>query len=180
MSLLSLTVSIFLVIMGFYLFMRTSVQSRKQQQVISQSVVAELYASELIELFRAMGAGGLSDYFEDNPRNASFSPYFYCAHINLMDRESGTLLNEDPLAALPYSILDAGASAFRGNRFYQIQVIDIKTLTLNLDFCRHSADTAPDLGADERFLVTVGVSWIPRGKKRSDVKRVVLSMVIPK
>ena len=135
--------------------------------------------------------------FSKNPIDSKLEPYKLCAHINLLNRDDGVILNEDPLARLPPITLDGNTAKTKANRYYQIQIANIKgddkndAITVNKDRCANTAKdlylngNAPakgetvELGPDERFVITVGVSWLQRDKKGDNVRQVVLSSLIP-
>lgn len=171
---------------------------------VENTVVAEIYATELLELFRSMGSADLAGYLANNPYRPPLNPsgscsgctnctepacaacrqcerYFLCAHINILDRASagGTVVNPDPLAALPANnLLDGNTPATKANRFYQVQVIDPITLAADASVC--TSNTASiSLLASQRFFVTVGVTWVPHGKTVADSERIVMSALIP-
>jgi hypothetical protein len=71
--------------------------------------------------------------------------------------------------------LDDGVN--KANRFYQIFVVNVDTMDIQTTYCNNNAITMPPLSPNERFLITVGVSWVPHG--RIEVKRMVLTTLIP-
>ncbi len=99
-------------------------------------VVAEVYASELLELFRAMPTADLLAYLQTNPADDTLPPYYFCADINLLDRATGARLNPDPVATLDTTPLDWAETAnLKPNRFYRVNIINIKTLAINTARC---------------------------------------------
>lgn len=155
---------------------------RTQTVAQKKTLMAEALASELLEFFRAQTTKSLRNQLRKNPvTNTTANPYYLCSHINLLDRTKNMIVNEDPIAQLSSTLLDGASKA---NRFYQVFVVDAATLTINSSACNLTAasifvsgetpsGTTPyTLTANERFMVTVGVSW---GKD----KRVVSSILIP-
>ncbi len=151
----------------------------KQQMVLlHETLVAEFYATELLEFFRAQSKNALRTYLTNKP-------YRFCAHINILDRQGAihSILNPDNIALLPSpNYLDGSTPATESNRYYQIQTIDLATFELNggsgKPRCGESFGTS-SLLPNESYLVTVGVSWIPKRNSISSVKRVVMSTLIP-
>lgn len=170
-SLLSTIVTSLLVALsmgGFSLALASALDSRRQ---VTESVKAELAAVELLEFFQSLTATELRTVLSTNRANGSTAPldlYRLCSHANLLDRDSGSALNPDPLAEINPSV-----RLQQANRFYQVQVINTQTQTLVDAKCNQTAATAV-LNPNERFLVTVGVSW--EGPKK--VQRVALSGVV--
>jgi len=178
-SLLNIVLSVVIVAGAFVAFNRGLMSLENRTLRARQSLVAETQAMELLELFRSFSTAHLKDYLSTNPVSASFGAYPLCSGINLIDRGSGNILNEDPIATLPSSNLPTHeSSALHPNRFYQIQVVDAVTLAVNKDACAETAATVT-LGADDRFMISVGVSWVPNGKKPEEVRRVVMSTLLP-
>lgn len=137
---------------------------------------AEIYASELLETFRAWKGQWLWNYLKTNPVDTRFGAYPLCTRINLLDRASGKIVNEDPVAQLPpANALDLGTK--NANRFYQVHVVDKTTLQPKSALCSKTAVTGTFDAATDRLLVTVGVSWIP--KTQTQPKRIVLATILP-
>jgi hypothetical protein len=196
-QILFLVVASVIVLLGVLYFSKSIVYSREQSAQLNQAVIAELYAAELLELLRSHTPDQLKTKMSKNPVEASQKPYKFCAHVNLLNRKDGFMLNADPIADLPPSVLDGPTKEAKANRYYQIQIADIKgtdkddSITVNKDLCKYTAeeiylngDTAKggekvELKLDERFVLTVGVSWLARDKKGDTVKQVVLSSLIP-
>lgn len=196
-QILYLIIASVIVIMGVLYFAKSLIYSREQSAQLNQSVIAESYAVELLELLRSHSPEQLKSNFSKNPIDSKLDPYKFCAHINLLNRNDGVLLNEDSLATMPPTILDGNSSKTKANRYYQIQVANVKgdakndSIIVNKDLCKNTAkeiylngDTPAkgetiELGTDDRFIVTVGVSWLQKDKKGDNVKQVVLSSLIP-
>lgn len=153
---------------------------------------AETYASELLEFFVSHTSDQLKRYLEINPvdglSTGGLGAYPLCSHVNILDRVRGAVLNSDPIAELPV-FNDAGAPiGLKANRFFQVQIVDMTTMNVRRDICDKTArqiflfGRAPAAGEttglaeNERFLITVGMTW-PGG--RNNIERVVLSTVIP-
>jgi len=186
-TLLSFAMATLIAASGFVHLGRTSVDARRQASLLHETVIAEAHATELVEFFRSFTTKELMSYLSRNPFSGH-APYTLCAHINILDRQTGQIFNEDPLAELPLngplSQLDKRYSA---NRNYRIQVVNLKTMKIRKEVCGEAASNlsyslpAPGklaLLPEEKFLVTVGVSWIPSGRTVSNVKRVALSAVL--
>ena len=184
---------------GFLYFGRSILSSRKQSLNLHEAVVAESYATELLEFFRSHSDTELKKYLEKNPITGSAATkklYKLCAHINILDRKGNKLLNEDPIAALPLNSLDGITPDTRANRWYQVQVANITgdaakdEIKIRKDLCAATAKEISFNGQpkaaflltnDEKFLVTVGLSWYGKGKnpEEKELKRVVLTTVLP-
>lgn len=196
-SLISVLLSVFAILVGFVWFARSQSSAGRASAGLQSNLVAEAYATELLEYFRSQTPDRLKANLATNPISATDAPYPLCAHVNLLDRPDTTaaktiLLNEDPLAALPVpNALDGSDARRAANRFYQVQVVNLKTLAVRKDLCGLTAaqtllfgraPTGMETGSftvDDRFLVTVGVSWVPKDRNADDVKRIALTAVIP-
>ncbi|MBY0369378.1 hypothetical protein K2X33_01745, partial [bacterium] len=135
-------------------------------------------ASELAEFFVSHKPERLRANLSTNPVNGTFGAYKFCAHINLLDRTTGNILNRDPLADIPQpSTLSAAADSHYVNRFYIVNILDMTTLTTR-DVCNKAfSDNTVTLANTERYMVTVGVTWKRLGT--NDLQREVVSAVIP-
>lgn len=161
-------------------YMRATKQVSKQRTASRQLVTAELLAQELSEAFRSLESGAtLRNYFQTNPVNGTLSPYLLCAHINVLDRNNNSVLNPDPRADLAASTLDGGSPKLRANRYYQIQVIDLNSMTVDPSFCGKKITDPPALSANQRYLISVGVSWVPKEAGLADLKTVSLATLLP-
>lgn len=165
------------------LIVSQSLRNTKGRVPFDQALQARLYATELLELFRAHTNATLRTYLSTNPVNAMLAPYPLCAQINLVNRATRTIINSDPIATLPALIADINIIPSVNNtqpamnRFYQVQVIDIVTMAINKNVCNFNALTMGALGANERFLVSVGVTWYP--PQSVNIERVILTTVLP-
>lgn len=147
------------------------------QQHSQERLIADGYATELLELLRSYSTADLVNYLKTNPAGGA-SPYPFCAHVNILNRATNKIYNRNPIAELPENPLDGPKG--KANRFFQVRVVDMKTLAVkNNPYCAQNAQTMTALAADDRLLVTVGVSWIPKTGK-AGVQRVALSTVLPK
>lgn len=194
-SVISSLISMVILLVVALQFSRSVASVRKLNSQIQQNLQFGMYASELVEYFRSMRPNQVFAHLGVNPVTGAtdvHSLYKLCAHINVLDRESGILANSDSIAALPEGLTRQKSKTnfdTRPNRFYIVQIVNLKTLQVNKTFCDRttrkpggSLMTTGDLGPDERIQVTVGVSWVtPSGPESSQgaVERVVLTTVIP-
>ncbi len=200
-GIISVLISVLIIISATVFFAQGSVSARKQSKLLHDQSLATAFATELMEFLRSHTDDRLREYLGINPftRNGTCPtclPYKLCSHINLLDRNAGVLLNEDPIAALPSSVLDGPNSKLAPNRWYQVQVVDLARniggglgdMNIRKDLCGISAKDikfkggtggALELKTSEKFLVTVGVSWIPKNGSVADVERVVLTSILP-
>jgi hypothetical protein len=176
------------------------VKGRKAVRIFEARNAAEDFCAELMEFFVGFTSAQLAGYLRrDPPQFSALIPaHPLCAHVNLLDRTATlaagpeVLRNADPLAALPVNTLIENNQSFkfRANRFYQVMVVDSTTLAPNPAACGRIANptnTAPCgvrgasdyvLCAAERFMVAVGVSFVPTGKDETGVERVSLSAMV--
>lgn len=114
-----------IVALAVFYFGQFYASARKIVQVREEEYIAGTYAAELLEFFRSLTGNQLKTYLSENPFKTtscpSCAPYFLCSHINLLDRNSGVTVNEDPLAALPPTSLDGKTATTKTNRYYQVQ-----------------------------------------------------------
>lgn len=176
------------------------VKGRKSVRVFEARNAAEDFAAELLEFFVGFTTLQLGGYLRRNiPQfSALVQRHPLCAHVNLLDRTATLptgpqiIMNADPLAALPANsvIENAQSSKFRANRFYQVMVVDSTTLAPNPAACGRIPDpnNAVPCGvrgvsdyvlcAGERFMVAVGVSFVPFGKDETSLERISLSAMV--
>lgn len=162
------------------LYVGSLLRQTRQAKAHSEKVLAELYASELLEAFASLQTGAkLKTFLGVNPVSSSLSPYFLCSHINVLDRASNRILNSHPVAEgeLRLGNFDV-SSKTRANRFFSVQVINIQTLQVEPSFCSYHINSAPALATNQRYLLTVGVSWVPEGERVEQVREVALSHVL--
>ena len=61
-----------------------------------------------------------------------------------------------------------------------VQVVNIEDMSLVETYCGQGFDTMPALAENHRFLITVGVTWVPKFQAEElAVDRVVVSTVLP-
>ncbi len=159
-----------------------------------ETVVADAYASELLELFRSETPTGFEAHLITNPVNSSLGAYPLCAQINIADTStSGNILNRDPLADIVSAPITSGSSTLLPpyreiatatgpgqnlpNRFYQAQVVDMTTLQVDTSYCGQTITPTFSLGTNETYLVTVGVTW--NSVTQNKIRSVVVSDVLP-
>ncbi len=70
--------------------------------------------------------------------------------------------------------------ANRANRYYQVDVINMNTMELNKRWCNLPVASSSELAIDERYLVTVGVTWRPGAELRNETMHVATTTIIPK
>lgn len=147
---------------------------------LRRSVRAGNYATELAEMFRSWDSSARLLAYLKTPV-APAKPAELCAHVNLLDRVNGKVLNEDPMARLPDAALGATEASFAApSRSYRVHVVDALTLQPDMSFCGALPAAAPPLGPNQRFLVTVTVSWVPPGSDLGNMKHVAVSTMLPK
>ncbi len=173
---------------------------RKASRKMEIKSVAENYAAELLETFLAFTTGQLAGFMSRAPAYAQptalVPPYPLCAHVNILDRAATpaggppTVLNPDPIAALPLNIPlgNLASPKFVPNRYYQVVVVDPVTLAINPNACGRLPSADPPCGVlptgrysicpNERFLVSVGVSFVPMGRTETDVERVAFTALV--
>lgn len=177
---------------ALFFYQRGFINVKRKSLSFSQRLLADLSVSELAEFFRSQSPAAILNYLAATPTAAS--PYPLCAHINIMDRAGNHLVNRDDLAALGPSWLDSGATfnlhgtTYNGmaNRFYQVFVVDASTMQIVSAHCNQTAAqlvTAGGLVGNEKLLVAVGVSWIPKSYSgdtlASIVNKASASVLIP-
>lgn len=185
MSLVEALVAVFFLAIAFVGASESWYSSYKLDSDHQDTLLAEAYSLELLEFFRSFRPRRLSAYFGVNRFDPNANPplaaYTLCAHINLLDRTNAfaNILNADPLAQMPVSRLDGNGVLAQANRYYQIHVINMDDFTVNVGRCNTRTGVGFNLLANERFLITVGISWIGTGKESGKVKRVVFSTILP-
>ncbi len=211
-TLISIVIGSVIFICSLLAYSSTSLYSRKSLKNLNETLVAEMYAAELLEFFRSMSCSQLQNHLNINPSvpqctNPGFrlanpalcSPYYLCSQINILNRTTGIISNPDGLAELPAMALDnpVGGNPTKPNRFYMLQVVTLfgnqvspvpqvcspggpNPLRPDQICCKGQVGCPYVLGTDNsRFLVTVGVSWVPKLNTISKVKRVVLTTILP-
>ena len=155
---------------GLHVSMRASSNA---ESLTLEKVQSEQFASELLEYFRSLSSAQLKDYLNNSPGP---TVYDLCSHINIIDPSQKsscalTILQPDTRAELPISELGNPGSCTvvpcagnpqtncyvnsGPNRFYQVQIVDLEN-----NLAARCGTTATALGPNERYLVTVGVSWL--------------------
>lgn len=179
-TLISVAIASIILVLGVLYFQRSSNSLRKIAAQADDKLIADAYAAELLDLFRGYSTDDLLNYLKTNPTGAG-TAYPLCAHVNLLDRTTGKVLNRDPIAALPpENLLEGVGPTKKANRFYQVHIVDMSTLTIKKSpFCNQNANTLGARAAHDRLMVTVGVSWVPNGAPVAAVRRVVMSTVLP-
>lgn len=178
LTLISVLVASVILAIGVLIFAQVEGLGRKKTLELEQTALAEFYGGELLELFRSHTQASFQSFLR-NSSNPDRRDFLYCSHMNLLDRTNNKILNPDTVADLPPSLLDGGAPTTRANRYYQVFIVNAADdLLYDNNVCnkkyRNDAPTAT-----QRYLVTVGVSWIPKGKTAQNAKRVVLTTLIP-
>lgn len=192
MSIIGGVVAAVITMLAVFCFSKSLISYRKSAIGVRDTQIAEAYAAELLEFFRSHKSDQLKEYLKLNPIGGGLEPYPFCAHVNILDRTADKIVNEDPLAALPTFTGLPGSGNLRANRYYQVQIVNVKTLAVNKARCADTAKSiylngripvAPNetiaLSSEERFLITVGVTWVAQRMNKEDVKRVVLTTLIP-
>ena len=176
LSLIELMASLAITSVGLILFTSSGTRLSNASRRLKDYIAAEALGMEVLELFRSQTSARFQQYLQTS---GTAGPYLLCSHNNILDRVSGTVTNPDPLADLPSVTLGENSSPkLSPNRFVLVEVVDMTTMQPNIADCLLDATTVV-LGPNERFYVTVGVSWIPKGKNVADVTRVVMSTIIP-
>lgn len=171
------TMAAFAIVAGaFTLYLSSTARNHASVRRYQDLANATQFATELIELFRSMSSTQMNTYLFTNAAKFTAGNVPLCAHINILDRSSGTIVNPDVLATLPPNPLDRTTPATNSNRYYQVNVVDATSLAINTAACN---GTVPYVfGANERFLVTVSVTFIPIGKTVASVERAVVSTLL--
>lgn len=164
---------------GFFFFSRSMVVRSKSADQSSRKVLAEGFASELLEYFRSLSSSKLNHYIQNNGN------YPLCSRVNLLDRVTGVTALPDAIADLPSSALNNLEPNSQPNRSYLIQVADwnaaspANTLVAVAAACGTSAPYDFALNSTHHYLVTVSVSWVPPGKTVLEAQNISLSTVLP-
>ena len=176
-SLISVVFSLAILLIGLYGYLESARSLHAHSMVLQEKLVAESLVVELLELHRAHSSQDFITYLKKEPVPGT-APYKLCEKINLLDRQSGLIINPDPLADILMPISDRWANSKLTNRTYQVHVMNMDTLQLvTAPYCGVSALSIPLLAENERLLLTVGVTWVPHGKLK--LERVVMSTVLP-
>lgn len=196
-SLLGVVAALLTLTLGLSYYAQSILGNRKVVKKLEQGNVAENFAAELMETFLSISNDQLASYLAAVPGVPGTPGYPLCAHINILDRANTTgtsgpvYFNRDPLADLPPgSYIDNRRSPdLSANRFYQVQVVNAGTLAPTAAACGLVPSTAGGpcgvsgprykLCSTERFMVTVGVSFVPLGKDVASARRIVLTSILP-
>lgn len=177
-SLISVLVATVILAGSFTYFLSFLQKRRELKSDQSRKLVLTGLAAELAELFRSH----TQDSFTNFLRAGSRAQFFYCAHINLLNRASNQMMNPDGIADLPDYLLQRYFTLSPQNvpnRFFQVTIVNLRdNLTPRANICsqRFSA-TLPT--ADERYLITIGVTWSDPRSDRKDLDNVSISTLIP-
>ncbi len=174
-----ITVGSLLVITAFLGSIVGALSSRNQSVRLYKRNLAQIYATELIELFRSKNTSELASYLLN-------LGHPLCAHINIIDRDNNnTIINADPNVDLGPTQLDLVIdenTVKPANRFFLVQVMDMNTMLPDNSKCNRTDYDAllTELEAEttKKFFVTVGLSYFPM-RESVDPERVVLSTIIP-
>lgn len=173
MTLISVLIGIMMATGLFYVLGLVYGQNEHTLDANRKKIYAEQYASELLEYFRSLTTDNIRDLMSQNPISPAAPAYPLCAHINILDRSSGSILNPDPRADLPPSAL------IESNRFYMVYIVDSRTMAVKSTACNNVVGTYT-FQPEDRFFITVGVSWRANMEETTGpIHRVVLSTLIP-
>jgi len=163
----------------FLYFARTIRQSRELSVIHHRTLLAEAYSTELLEFFRSLSSTQLNEYLKGGSATLL---YPLCAHVNILDRakDPPQILNPDPLAELGPSFFSSPDPKKVMNRWYQVQVVDLLTLEPKAFVCGTLTPYNFLTNANDRYMVTIGVSWVPSGKTLNEPERIVMSTILPK
>ena len=184
-TLISVLISLVIVTVGFYFYSQSLAKNHEMVLRTQDLAVGTRFASELLEVFHGMKGSDLDKYLFSNLEAGKFSlgNIPLCAHINILDRASGSTFNPDSIAALPSSNpLNRGTPATAANRYYQVQIVDSTTLAPVVPSpCGNTVAPVFNFAANPnaRYMVTVSVTWVPRGKTVQDIQRAVVSTILP-
>jgi len=189
---------------ALFYFVSNLVTAFRAQTVQNKKILATAFVSEGLEFFRSFRDDQLRSYIITNPISAALASYPLCAHINILDRDSGNIINRDPLVDLPRGNgLEVEANG-PANRYYQIHVVNLAqntaaavgtaandSISFRNDLCGQRLEDILIFGQlpaavppqvqltdEERFMVTVGISYF--GGPRGDLlQKLSLSTVLP-
>lgn len=172
-SILSVLIASVLLAVSVGLFLSSQSSSQARVNETKYKAVAAASAAELLEYFRSLSNAQLNAYLQTNPvsrSTAAAQRYALCSGVNVLNRATGQISNPDPLT-------DLGENPFQLNRFYSVQVVSALTLAPVAAACGTKAPYPFNLNPANRFLVSVGVSWIPIGKTTPEL--ISLSTLLP-
>lgn len=160
-SLPSVVLSVLIGVMSLYCFSTLTKTSVTQQSEVRRKLLAESFASELVEAFRSQKGIPLLTVLGANPRT-------FCESIS------------DPRASLPKSALDQDTSV-PASRIYLVQVADVSVSppVIKPEYCGTQLNSYVGGNDKERLLMTVEVNWNDRRMKTTEPKKVTLSTFVP-
>ena len=154
-----------------------SVRSNRQSENKTfRKVIAEQYASELLEFFRSLSSTEFKAYMQAS------APYPLCPKVNLINSSvqpncANTFTQPDANALISDPILgnsldcapiqcpgNATQTCFFNNgvnRYYQVQVLDISNNMQPVQAACGSVNY--NLGTNERYSVTAVMTWAEKG-----------------
>jgi hypothetical protein len=172
-SILSVLIASAMVASGMVLFLSSLSSSQGRINSAKQKAMVAASAAELLEYFRSLSSVQLNNYLQTNPvtrSTAAAQRYSLCSGVNVLNRSTGGVSNPDPLA-------NTGDGPLQLNRFYSVQVVDSVTLAARPAACGTKAPYNFAASPTDRFLVSVGVSWMPIGKTEPELFS--LSVILP-
>lgn len=178
-SILEVVVALGLITLSLVFITRSVSRRANPFRDLRERAVAQGYVTELLEVFRAHSSLELRKYYKENPSNPALAPYPFCAHVNFLDRTNDKIINADPLADIANPQIGDASAARRVNRYYQINVINMDTLQVKQSAHCNLNALGPPIASTERYLVTVGVTWVPHGRPDNTLERVVQSTILP-
>jgi hypothetical protein len=144
-----------------------------------EMLVADAFAAELMEYFVSLP----SDRFQlDAAADPQLKAVNLCTPYNALIAASNVVSNPVDFAALPpTTALDHTQQ--RAFRYFQVDVVDIRTQVVRADVCGRRIDqvqlsgrtlpgTTLDLNPGETFQFTVGVSWRSKSDGGATARRV--------
>lgn len=154
-----LAASLFLALVFYGVFSMLG-NASKNTADLKNRTLAQAEATELLEAFVAHHPEQLLARLKINPVNGALPAYKFCSHINFYDRAGDKIINRDPYAAFTATSA-LGASELKANRFYMVRVLNLDSMTTQTALCNSpfTALAAGALTANQRLLITVGVTW---------------------
>jgi hypothetical protein len=180
-TLITVLISLVLVAAGYWYYSKAVAENHGAVVKSQETLVASSFASEGAELFRSLTNTQLNNYLFNNAAKFAAGPIPLCAHINILDRTSGQILNRDPLADLPATnrLNRSTAATQNANRYYQVQIVEGTTLAVDPAACGRVTPYNFAANPTKRFRVTVNVTWLPKGGGVDQVQRAVVSTLLP-
>lgn len=180
-SLIGVIVLSALISLLVFFYIQQSNSVRKRESMLQEQMYAQVHASELLETFRAFEAWPrLSDYL-------ATTTYRTCAHLNILNRSTNTVLFPLPIANVDSTLLK------KVNRYVQVRLFNPTTNAIAPLWCDIRFDnrfggflrqagagsTALNDATNLRVLITVGVSWEASEAAGGGVQEVALSTLLP-